>query len=429
MNLPFLKSGPSAPSSRHRRRGDGAGFVLERPGTSQGSWERWLLGPGDTARILQEGDSSPIAARMVILPTNRLQAWPLWIASEGDAAELVRMELSGRHLLRRGMESSLRVLPVEIVGERRLVLAVSPEEPFPSEGMPHHWEDAGTLSFQAAGWRGADLAVWLEWGSLHLAFFRNGNPVWFCDASEAGLPHTAFRSALRLMEEGVIAGLPRHILLAGLGESAARRVSDALTSSFPGSSVTSYPSELPPPEPRVWSAQPPDLPPAAATARRTGKTRREKLVNLAAVGAAIYALLLIWGSGDLLMRRMELRKLRAECSSLQGKADKARASSERWKGLRGAVDPSLFALDLLAVVAAPTEGGKIRLTRFSLERGRLQISAEATDVTQAYAFMERIRRSPELSAYDWTSGQPQLAGKNSVRFDMEGTNRDEKPGT
>jgi hypothetical protein len=88
------------------------------------------------------------------------------------------------------------------------------------------------------------------------------------------------------------------------------------------------------------------------------------------------------------------------------------------------MDPGTYALDLLAAVAAPTGQGKVRLTLFSLEQGRLQISGEATDVTEAYNFIEQLKKNPQLQEYDWTAGQPQLAGKNSVKFDISGTRPD-----
>ena len=129
-----------------------------------------------------------------------------------------------------------------------------------------------------------------------------------------------------------------------------------------------------------------------------------------------------------MIHRMELSRIRKEIGAVARPASEARAESERWKALRGAVDPSFYALDLLAAVAAPTEGGKVRLTRFTLEPGKLQVSGEATDVTQAYAFQEQLKKSPALQAYEWTAGQPQLAGKNSVRFDMEGSRSDANTG-
>ena len=48
-------------------------------------------------------------------------------------------------------------------------------------------------------------------------------------------------------------------------------------------------------------------------------------------------------------------------------------------------------------------------------------------MTQAYGFMESLKKSPILQQYDWTSGQPQLAGKNSVKFDMEGARAHANP--
>ena len=41
-------------------------------------------------------------------------------------------------------------------------------------------------------------------------------------------------------------------------------------------------------------------------------------------------------------------------------------------------------------------------------------------MTQAYGFIEQLKKNPLLQEYTWTAGQPQLAGKNSVRFEMEG---------
>ena len=69
----------------------------------------------------------------------------------------------------------------------------------------------------------------------------------------------------------------------------------------------------------------------------------------------------------------------------------------------------------------------MRLTGFTLDQDHLQISGEATDVTQAYAFIEQLKKNPLLQEYEWTAGQPQLAGKNSVRFEMDGARNASKP--
>jgi hypothetical protein len=139
------------------------------------------------------------------------------------------------------------------------------------------------------------------------------------------------------------------------------------------------------------------------------------------VAAILYLLLLAWGSGDLLIRQAALKRIRREVADIAAPALQAKQESERWNALRPAIDPTTYPLDLLAAATSPTEGGKVRLISFNLEQGHLLISGEATDVTQAYAFIEQLKKNPLLQEYDWTSGQPQLAGKNSVKFDLEGT--------
>lgn len=99
-----------------------------------------------------------------------------------------------------------------------------------------------------------------------------------------------------------------------------------------------------------------------------------------------------------------------------------------WKEFSGAIDPRMFALDQLAAVAAEIPGDKVRLTQFTLEGGRLLIAGEAADVSQAFEFFERVKKKPALQDYDWTSRQPQLAGKTKVRFEMEGARPDAKTG-
>jgi Tfp pilus assembly protein PilN len=146
--------------------------------------------------------------------------------------------------------------------------------------------------------------------------------------------------------------------------------------------------------------------------------------QIGAGAALLYALLLLWMAGDYLIHRHALTTWKQKISSLQAPATEAQQDSERWKTLRPAVDPTTYPLDLLAAIAAPTEGGKVRLTAFTMEKGRLHVSGEATDVTTAYAFIDQLKKSPALHEYDWNAGQPQIAGKNSVKFDMEGVRPD-----
>ena len=407
----------------------GNGIVVERPGFIAGSWEQWLIVPGIEAELLPPGTPIPQRAeRLVVLPSSTLFAWPLWIAAEGESLELVRMELAGRHLLKRGMDESLAILPILRREERQLFLAVACEEPFPGESLPEGWESATRFERPARlrqESRESDLILWEEWGGLTISFYRAGEPVWFCGIREEELASLIHRIALRLLAEGVLDHLPETISLQGIEAPRAEKFAAELSRTFPRARLHQLPldsdTEAPPPYLREDAF---DLPPREARDKRLQLKKRERVLTFATTAALLYLLLLIWGAGDLFIRQNALKKLRHQIALVSPAALAAQGESDRWHQFRSCMDPGTYALDLLAAVAAPTGQGKVRLTLFSLEQGRLQISGEATDVTEAYNFIEQLKKNPQLQEYDWTAGQPQLAGKNSVKFDISGTRPD-----
>lgn len=432
MSIPATEPAAKAPAPDTHPGAKGkalrGGILVERPGAEDGSWERWIVDPERPPSLRSEPlPRSAQLKRIVCLPSRSLHDWPLWIAGEGDRRALARLELSGRHLIKRGMDQSLGLFPIGADKDRQLVLAICPEEPFPGKDLPEDWRDAGSfdLPVRMLGDGQTDLIIWREWGRLHACFLLRGKPVLFCPVDEENLGGLLLRTGLRLQAEGILERSPGTILLAGIPSASREKIRGRLAAVFPSATLT-HCEELPPP--RLPSDQL-DLPPAEAREQRTAAEKRSRFLSFAMVGAVLYALLLLWGAGDLMILRMELARIRKSVDAVAGPAAQARADSERWKALRGAVDPSFYALDLLAAIAAPTEGGKVRLTRFTMEQGKLQVSGEATDVTQAYAFQEQLKKNPALQAYEWTAGQPQLAGKNSVRFDMEGSRSDANTGT
>ena len=412
------KGGKSLLSNGKERSG---GTVIERPGAGPGIWERWYLPAQGSPEILSDEEALPKKSlRVMALPSLSLFSWPLWIAAEGESRDLVKMELAGRHLLKRGMEEGLTAIPILQLGERRLVLAVATEEPFPEEMMPDNWKNAARFEISAR-LRGPeakpDMILWQEQGVIQAAYYRDGQTVWFCAVRPGHCGSTLRRASVRLLSEGILGHLPSTILLQGISLEARLLLTKELATNFPQASI-SAPQEVTPPS---LPPTPIDLTPTGARQERLFKQRSERLLSIGSVAALLYLLLLAWGSGDLLIRQAALKRIRREIAGIEAPALQAKQESERWNALRPAVDPSTYPLDLLAAVSAPTEGGKVRLTNFNLEHDHLLISGEATDVTQAYAFIEQLKKNPLLQEYDWTSGQPQLAGKNSVKFDMEGT--------
>ena len=405
-------------------------LILERPGREPGSWERWLFTPGAEAHLLPQEATLPKHCEILLsLPSSSLFSWPLWVASEGENLDLVRLELSGRHLLKRGMEDSLGILPILDKGERHLLLAAATDEPFPSDLMPPRWQRAVRFELPPrlhAGSSDHDLILWEEWGAIQMAFYRDQQPVWFCGVRSQGLAALLHRIALRLLSEGVLEHLPTRILLDALPSEVAATCQSSLATLFPRSIITRSEigtAALPP----ILPSAPFDLPPTEAREERRRLLQRQKLFSFAIAGAILYLLLLLWGAGDLFIRQNALQNIRREIAKVEQPAQDAQQQSSRWKTLRPLIDPTTYALDLLSAAATPTAGGKVRLTLFALEQGHLHIAGEAADLTQANSAIEQLKKSPLLQQFDWNNAQPQLAGKNSVKFDIEGTHPDAAP--
>jgi Tfp pilus assembly protein PilN len=145
-----------------------------------------------------------------------------------------------------------------------------------------------------------------------------------------------------------------------------------------------------------------------------------------AAGLAVYAFLLALVAADLLWQRLQLRRLSAELAAIDSPAREAQNLVTSWNEFRPALDPTAFAIDQLDAVASQIPGEQVRLTQYNYDNGRLVITGEAVDVSQAYEFFEKVKKVPMLQDYDWTSRQPQLAGRNKVRFEMEGVRPDAK---
>lgn len=389
-----------------------------RPGAA--GWELWKFPPKDRPKVELNPDMKAVASApklLLALPSRSLMAIPLWVAGQGDARELAELELSGRHLIKR--DSEVRIIPIDSTDGRSLILAIAVGDDSPATeyfgkarffDMPARLLDPGS----------ADVAVWRESGDLVYAFFRDKRCVYFSASGEAS-PGPAFcglvlRTALRLRAEQVIHGLPSAIRLIGdFSAEDCQAIGNALRLTV---------ETISPEPPPLLPAVPVEVTPPAALRARARIKIAKKLAVLGLGVLAVYLLVVAALAGDLLLKKIQLDQETGKADSMAPEAEQARILVTEWKEFQSAIHPESFALDQMAAVAAELPGDQIRLTQFNLENGRLLLAGEASDISQAYAFLEKVKKSAVLQNYDWTARQPQLAGKNKVRFEMEGVRPD-----
>jgi len=393
-----------------------------RPGPEH--WELWkvsgseCVGPEPASSAQDVGSSRHL---LLALPTRSILSAPLWIASEGNATELAELELSSRHLLRKGAET--HSVPVVKKDGRSLVLALASSDDI--EAL-EFFKKAKSYEFPARllPTHEADIVVWKELKSLCFAFYRESQCVFFASSGET-LPGPAFcgilnRTAMRLHAEGVIPRMPAKLRILGaftneectaLGH--ALRIDWHLQETFPAPEIPADPSNPAPPTARIQIEQ----------------RIQFRKVALVALGAAIIYCLLLMGAGaDYIFRKFQYSQLASELAAMSNAAATAQNRVTSWSELRNAVDPQTFAIDQLDAVASQIPGEQVRLTQYNYDKGRLVITGEAVDVNQAYEFFEKVKKFPMLQDYEWKSAQPQLAGRNKVRFEMEGVRPDAKTG-
>src|SRR3990167_6037706 len=425
-------------------------LVILRPGRASGEWQLWKCTsksetiskknseetlPSEPLLIEDHATPPPLSKKVQLIvgiPTRDLVIMPLWVSSEGDMSELVELELSNKNLLRRGMVEGLKTIPIDVKGDRSLLVALLPPNTISPATAPYlKHADCFEASARLIPQHTEDLFVWQELGEVCLGFLRKGHCVWFASSGEsivnASVTGLIKRMALRLQSESVIERMP-HTLRA-LGEFSEIELSLLKNCLWPdfSSHHASHPIEhileLPPP---LLLSQPLDLPPLHARLERLKKEKQQRLKKIVLAAFLVYAFFVLMGATNLMIKKGRLGYLTNQLVNEKILLSKANQSINQWHEFRPAIDPTTYLLDELAIIASQIHGEKIRLITLTGTPGHLQIIGEASDVSQAYRFIEMIKKAPELQEYQWSSGQPKLAGKNSVRFELEGSRPDAK---
>lgn len=383
-------------------------------------WELCPLNAGSNR--VADPDTKRLAVHKSLvlgLPAASCLAIPLWIP-EG-AEEMAELELSSRHLLKK--DAAVGTIPVLEKDGRTLSLALAVVD----DGIPPEFFEFTRRCEPVAMLfprRWADVIVWRESEALCFALQRAEGCVFFAFTGELSVDvhFTGLidRTLARLRSEGVLESAPvKAVLVGSFSDDDRRRLGDALrveceqVADFPDPVLPERPSRCDPP----------------GAKRAVAKLDRTKKIALGAtIALAVYSVLLLLVAADLGWQRYQLHRLGAEIAGQHDEAAAAERLVTDWKAFRTSIDPRLFALDQLAAVASEIPGEQVRLTQYQYDRGRLSIAGEAADVSQAYEFQERVKKSEPLLDYEWTSRQPQLAGKNKVRFEMEGTRPDAATG-
>lgn len=415
-------------------------LMVLRPGENENQWELWNFpNKKEEAPFLVDHHASPqvLSQKRALLagvPTRDLVVIPLWISTEGNIQELIELELSSKHLLRRGMAEGLKTIPLETQDSRLLVVVLAPTSSPSIPTAPYLKEaDQFEASARLLPHQHTDLLVWRELGEICFGFLRKGQFVWFSGTNETTVTRTTLglikRMMLQLEAESILQGASRSLQIVGSfseEERSALKNLVGISSASLDHQRFHYNCELPQP---ILPVPALDLPDEAARDKRLHQEKKLRLKRIIAVVILIYLCIILLAGSTLFLKKLVLRYYQHRIAKEEPAIEQANQTIRQWQEFRPAIDPTAYPLDILAEIARQIHGEKIRLINLAGMEGRLQIIGEATDVAQAYHFIEQIKKIPALQEYQWTSGQPKLAGKSSVRFELEGSRSHAKTST
>lgn len=164
----------------------------------------------------------------------------------------------------------------------------------------------------------------------------------------------------------------------------------------------------------VESPIPWNLTPGNVLMQRRRQAKSGQTYKWLSVLATLY-LLSVLVMGTLLgWKYYRLSTLRAEYDQNSPQATAIRETASRWMSMEAALDPARFPLEVLHQVVSRIPLDGVRILRFSIEQGKIEIKAEAVDVPLSYLFFEGLQQAPGLSGYKWSMQPPRFQNEKAV---------------
>ncbi len=384
-------------------------------------WQKWQESEGGAWQLSGEApelaDLKPAAGSLIAIPVRRAFSFAVWVPAEDPSVfgDLVFTQLELRGLAGRSREATTFVWR-EIVREDREVLLHAVV--WPAHLAARYWH--GDVTEYAVSPACLPLAsdavtIWREEGMWVAAVTRGEKLLHFqpltAVAPDAGMASEVWMmlaplEAGRMLEPGVAARI--------LHEEPEAPDLGAWRSAG-GMPVDTVP--LPPPVRPAGGADCLPLPVREVQMSKATAARRQRL---ALAAAAVYFFLVLALAANTLRLHWQARSLQAEIDRDAGAVASTKEAMQRWNALDAALDPKGYPLEVLHEAARLLPEDGVRLTLFEMNLGRVIVQGEAKDFTAAQLYMDAVKKSKELAAYEWTAENPKSLPNRSARFQIDG---------
>jgi hypothetical protein len=383
-----------------------------------GNWELWNFPASRRAQFVRRIESPKSVGGQVVvaLPLRQTVSYATWVPTVDKQVvpEMVQLQLEKRGLVQRqSIASSLDVRILEVQEERSLVLAtvllpdLAPE--LAVENAVRFEPEPFTLPLPQDR-----LMVWRERQRLAVTISRGRDPIHFQVLSAEEVSDESVNEIrcilLQLESQHMINELLGLAIWGDFTDEEVERLQHGLA-------LKTFRESLPPPS---LPATPSKLLPLQVSVLHEKARRRRRIRRIIAAAVGVYLLGILTIIGYIFWQQNRIAQLQDQLDAERPTVTAIQGTADQWHKVEWAVDPKLYAVELLHQVAdlLPPQG--MRLTAFQIEKGKLILRGEASTAAAAFKFDEDIKQNAALKLFRWDMKSPSLRPDGRAEFIIEG---------
>jgi type II secretory pathway component PulL len=172
--------------------------------------------------------------------------------------------------------------------------------------------------------------------------------------------------------------------------------------------------EVPPAETRL------NLLPESWRQRRAQLVRQKEWRKRLLLAGCAYAGLLLLFLAYLLLVRFQVGRLDRRISNDAPRTEFVKVTEAKWKALSPAIDPRYYPIEVILHLFDSLPSADVRITVFNQSARQISVDGEANSAALAYQFAEKVKKNPDLQAFQFELGAPRILPNDHAQFRLEG---------
>lgn len=157
--------------------------------------------------------------------------------------------------------------------------------------------------------------------------------------------------------------------------------------------------------------------------RRAQLARQKEWRKRLLIAAAAYVGLLLLLVFYLLGLKFSIGRLDKRISKDAPRTEFVRATEAKWKALAPAIDPRYYPIEIVQHLFESLPSQDVRITIFNQSARQISVDGEANSAALAYQFADKVKKNPDLQAFQFELNSPRLLPNDHAQFRLEGKPR------